>query len=64
MLLKLLNDKQKPELKVSLGDVFNLNFEDGFFGTYFSWGVVEHFEEGPEIIKEAKRVLDLAENFN
>ena len=51
-------NKKKPELKISLGDVFNLNFKDEFFGTYFSWGVVEHFEEGPEkIIKEANRVL-------
>ena len=51
-------NKKKPELKISLGDVFNLNFKDEFFGTYFSWGVVEHFEEGPQkIIKEANRVL-------
>jgi ubiquinone/menaquinone biosynthesis C-methylase UbiE len=47
-----------PELNVVKGDVFNLNFPDGYFGTYYSWGVVEHFEEGPDdILKEANRVI-------
>jgi len=50
--------KLKPHLKIELGNVFDLNFPDEYFGTYYSWGVVEHFEDGPEpIIKEAFRVL-------
>ena len=48
-----------PELSVEYGDVFNLKYSSNFFGTYFSWGVVEHFESGPQpILKEAFRVLD------
>lgn len=48
----------KPDVNIQLGNVFELNFPDEYFGTYFSWGVVEHFEEGPNaIIKEANRVI-------
>jgi len=47
-----------PGLNAIKGDVFNLEFEDNYFGAYCSWGVVEHYEEGPQpIIKEAYRVL-------
>lgn len=47
-----------PDLNVIKGDVYNLNFPNDYFGTYLSWGVVEHFEEGPEdILKEAYRVI-------
>lgn len=47
-----------PELDIREGNVFELDFSDEYFGTYCSWGVVEHFEEGPEpILKEAYRVL-------
>ena len=54
-----------PELDIREGNVFNLNFPDNFFGTYYSWGVVEHFEDGPEpILKEAYRVLERGEFVN
>ncbi|MGE4294190.1 MAG: class I SAM-dependent methyltransferase [Campylobacterales bacterium] len=47
-----------PELDIRVGDVFSLDFPDGHFGTYYSWGVAEHFEEGPHrLIAEAFRVL-------
>ncbi|MFA5388579.1 MAG: class I SAM-dependent methyltransferase [Candidatus Omnitrophota bacterium] len=45
-------------LPVYEGDVTKLSFEDQFFDCYFSGGVIEHFEQGPDIvIKEARRVL-------
>lgn len=48
-----------PEIPVKVDDVFNLSYLDNFFKAYLSFGVVEHFEEGPEkILKEANRVLD------
>lgn len=47
-----------PELKVILGDVRKLNFEDGFFDGYWSLGVIEHFYDGYDLIlHEAYRVL-------
>ncbi len=47
-----------PELDIREGNVFELDFPDGYFGTYCSWGVVEHFEDGPEpILEEAYRVI-------
>ncbi len=45
------------ELKVSVDDVRKLKFKDDFFDVYFSFGVIEHFEDGfDDIIKEAIRV--------
>jgi len=39
-------------------DITALPFEDGFFDCYYSGGVIEHFEEGPDApLKEARRVL-------
>ncbi len=47
-----------PELKVSLGDVRKLDFEDATFDGYWSLGVIEHFYDGyDDIAKEAHRVL-------
>jgi len=47
-----------PELKVLLGDVRNLQFEDSFFDGYWSLGVIEHFYNGYEPIqKEMHRVI-------
>ncbi len=47
-----------PELRLVNGDVNQLPFPDGVFGSYYSGGVVEHFEAGPErAVREARRVL-------
>lgn len=47
-----------PEIDVRIGDVRSLNFPDNEFDVYLSFGVIEHFEEGPkDIIIEAHRVL-------
>ena len=46
------------ELNLVAGDVFKLPFRDDSLSGYLSFGVVEHFPEGPgEILKEAARVL-------
>lgn len=51
-------NKDDPELAVTLGDVTALAFPDGDFDAYISLGVVEHFEEGPQVaLAEAHRVL-------
>jgi len=48
----------KPDIPVELGDVTNLNYDDGTFDVYVSLGVIEHFEHGPALaIDEAHRVL-------
>lgn len=55
--IKLLR-RYDPRLKVQFGDVAKLPFADDFFDGYYSGGVVEHFEEGPErALVEAFRVL-------
>ena len=47
-----------PYLKVSVGDVRRLQFEDGFFDGYWSLGVIEHFYDGYEpFLLEARRIL-------
>ena len=47
-----------PELKVTVGDVRSLEFEDDFFDGYWSLGVIEHFYEGYDhILKEMQRVV-------
>ncbi|MBN1794133.1 MAG: class I SAM-dependent methyltransferase [Candidatus Omnitrophica bacterium] len=47
-----------PDMPVSCGNVTDLPFENGYFHCYYSGGVIEHFEEGPdEALKEARRVL-------
>ncbi len=49
---------QIPGLKLCVGDVASLPFCDCTFDLYYSGGVVEHFEEGPErAVMEARRVL-------
>ena len=50
--------QQSPGLRLCAGDVSALPFEDGSFDVYYSGGVVEHFESGPEAaLREAFRVL-------
>ncbi len=47
-----------PELDVRLGNILHLPFGDGEVHTYYSGGVVEHFEDGPErALAEARRVV-------
>lgn len=47
-----------PGLKLCAGDVASLPFVDHAFDLYYSGGVVEHFEAGPErAVREAQRVL-------
>jgi SAM-dependent methyltransferase len=50
--------KLAPQLDVRVGDVTNLPLPDGSVHSYYSGGVVEHFESGPEpALREARRVL-------
>ena len=47
-----------PELKLVHGDLRNMPYEDGYFKTIVSLGVIEHDEEGPDaILQEMRRVL-------
>jgi ubiquinone/menaquinone biosynthesis C-methylase UbiE len=44
--------------KVCAADVRYIPFKEGSFSAYLSWGVIEHFAEGPDLVlKEAYRVL-------
>ena len=45
-------------LPIDIGDIVALPYADGAFDCYFSGGVIEHFEEGPDApLREAHRVL-------
>lgn len=47
-----------PSLPVKVGNILSLPYPDNHFSVYYSGGVVEHFEEGPDnALKEARRVL-------
>jgi SAM-dependent methyltransferase len=47
-----------PAADVRVGDVTAMPFEAGTVHSYYSGGVVEHFESGPEAaLREARRVL-------
>jgi SAM-dependent methyltransferase len=49
---------QFPDLPLHLGDVHHLPYAANSFGAYLSFGVVEHFEQGPtDALREAFRVL-------
>ena len=51
-------NENKPELYIQLGDVTKLEFEDNYFDAYWSFGVIEHFFDGYDMIrKEMLRVL-------
>lgn len=55
--LKKLNTEY-PQVKTKLANVTKLPYKNNYFDAYLSLGVVEHFEEGPQIaLKEAYRVL-------
>lgn len=46
-----------PDLPVRVGEVTNLDVEDGHYSGYISLGVIEHCKEGPEpFLREACRV--------
>ena len=45
-------------LRVEMGDILNLGYPDDSFDAYISMGVIEHFEEGPQLaLREAHRIL-------
>jgi SAM-dependent methyltransferase len=47
-----------PDFDIRVGDVFHLDFPDGQFDGYWSFGVIEHFWDGyHQIVREAQRVL-------
>jgi SAM-dependent methyltransferase len=47
-----------PELKVRVGDVYNLDVPDKTYGGYISIGIFEHNPDGPfEGLREVRRVL-------
>lgn len=47
-----------PELKITVGDVAELKFDDNFFDGYWSLGVIEHFYNGYEsALREMFRTL-------
>ena len=49
---------EAPALRLCAGDVGALPFKTGAFDVYYSGGVVEHFESGPDrALAEARRVL-------
>jgi len=47
-----------PKSDFMVGDIRDTPFPDHHFDAYFSWGVFEHFENGPQdCIREAFRIL-------
>jgi SAM-dependent methyltransferase len=47
-----------PDLRIGLGDVASVNVADGHYAGLMSFGVIEHFREGPaEPLREHWRVL-------
>lgn len=50
--------KKYPLLKLKIADVEKLPFKDQQFDAYLSFGVIEHFPDGPQkVLNEARRVL-------
>lgn len=55
--IKKIKDKY-PKLNIKLADVRDIPLKKNSIDVYLSFGVIEHFEEGPEeVLKEAHRVL-------
>ena len=47
-----------PELMITHGDIRQLDFDDGSFHGYWSWGVIEHYMDGYDSIRtEMFRVI-------
>ncbi len=50
--------KEFPEYDFEYGDILNFNINNSSVDAVLSWGVVEHFEEGPQnALKETYRIL-------
>ncbi len=50
--------KYDPKMRISCCDIHQFPFGDNTFGAYLSYGVVEHFPQGPEeSLREAYRIL-------
>ncbi len=48
----------RTDLQLACADVHHCPFPDDTFGAYLSYGVVEHFPDGPDAaIREARRIL-------
>lgn len=46
-----------PHTNIKVGNLLNLDYQDNYFDVYLSFGVIEHFFNGPEeLLIEAKRV--------
>jgi len=51
-------NKLYPSLDIRFGDIRNMDFDNGFFDGYWSFGVIEHFYDGyDDIVIEMCRVL-------
>jgi len=51
-------NKLYPSLDIRFGDIKNMDFDNGFFDGYWSFGVIEHFYDGyDDIVIEMCRVL-------
>lgn len=47
-----------PDVEFVQGDIRNTDYPDNSFDAYYSWGVFEHFEAGPQdCLREALRIL-------
>lgn len=56
--IRRIKEQIDPSLPLYEADVRTLPFENGYFDCYYTGGVFEHFEEGPDLLlKEARRVL-------
>jgi ubiquinone/menaquinone biosynthesis C-methylase UbiE len=56
--INILNNKF-PDIPFEIGDIRNIKYNDNFFDSYISLGVIEHFTEGQEkMLNEAARVLN------
>lgn len=52
------SQKYDPRLPLAAGDIHHLPYPDDTFGSYLSFGVLEHFEHGMQpALKEAYRIL-------
>lgn len=56
--IRRIKNEMGPGFPVHEADVTSLPFKDDYFDCYYSGGVIEHFEEGPDkALREAWRVL-------
>ncbi|MBI5787568.1 MAG: class I SAM-dependent methyltransferase [Candidatus Schekmanbacteria bacterium] len=51
-------NKLFPDIPIKVGNILSLEYPDNYFSAYISFGVLEHFQAGPEAgLREAKRVI-------